>query len=503
MRQKNLNMKIVFLCLIVFIANNINGQIIYPDQGYKNTWLIGTIRNISNDDYQNNMVEVSVNDWTTGISNTYYTQIDSSGNFLISFFVLNSQDVLFSYNDKWHTIFVRPNDTLKIFIDNYNFPLGNDYSGSMASACKDYTRFEGLTGGSFNQPELTMWKFNNKLSTIEYTIWLDSVYNAKLNTVEDYFNSCKTDSFFINWLKNDLYLRTQNKLLNYYFRNAKLIDFDPSFLNSIPIDTTFRFNSAYGQLINHISALLVINSNKDCNFFNELTIAKISPKIENNTVTPKPRFSDEELQKKLFNCFVNSTNLLNNGVLAQSVIAHRYFSILEQQNVDVGIENVTNNICDGRIQTSAILQHNYYQNRQNFLNPLYAGNAVISILDKLTTFHKGSIIFLMFWGTYWPPSINNINQIMDHFSEMKNENIIFISLCCRCQNDQWNSIINNFEGEHYLLNSSEYYYFAKAFNIISLPRFIVIDKAGNISNFEAIEVENRALVDKIKKFTDN
>ena len=156
--------KIILLILVTFSIDSEcqNNTSNFEVSGY--TTVIGTIKNFNKSYDQYRSIEIQIDDWTTSLRRQYFANVDSLGNFSISFYILNKQDVLFTFNNKWHLIFVDPNDTLNISIDSDNFPEGNKYQGKTASFCSDYLKYKPYS------PNSSLNFANKKQSNSKYFI---------------------------------------------------------------------------------------------------------------------------------------------------------------------------------------------------------------------------------------------------------------------------------------------------------------------------------------------
>lgn len=496
--------KIIVFILVTFSIetecqnNNSNSEL----SGY--TTVNGAIKNFQKFYDQYNIIEIQVDDWTTSLRRQYFANIDSLGEFSLSFYVFNPQNVLFTYKNKWHNIFVYPNDTLEISLDGGNFPEGNQYQGKTAKLCSDYLKYR-----IYNRSVLANFvsknnQLQNTLSPDDYKHWRDSIYYSQLKNAENYIQLNNFNDFLRTWIKNDIYLNSINDVLGCYFRQRELKNIDTAFINSIYLeDSTLRFNSSYCRLINKTSTLLARFGSKYSSL-NNLNLRRIKVlNIEENKPNDKPRLSKEQFQIELFNDFVHLTDVINNNLFKQSVIAERYLSILEQQNVDVGLDSVLKRINDYRIKASVISKYNDYEFRQGNLNSLKIGNPGSLLLDKLIDKFKGYVLCIDFWGTWWPPCFSQMNLMKNIEKELKNEKIAFIYLCCKCQKDIWEKTIRDFEGEHIFLSSEEYVYLSKQFNIGTLPTYIIIDKKGKIVNDRAPYPIEKSLVNDLRKYLRN
>lgn len=85
-------------------------------------------------------------------------------------------------------------------------------------------------------------------------------------------------------------------------------------------------------------------------------------------------------------------------------------------------------------------------------------------------------------------------------SLFKGEKITFIYLCCNSSENSWVNIIkqNQIYGNHILLNSEQFEYFKTRFSINGFPRYILINKNGEIANQDAPMPGNDKIINDIK-----
>jgi hypothetical protein len=493
----------IILIFIVLIFNNLNCQKSDYVQLSGFTFVKGKIQNFKMYYDEFRTVEITINDWTTAIRKKYYANIDTTGKFAVSFYLFNPQDVLFTYANKWHSVFVSPNDTLEIAIDAEFFPQGNQYFGKTAKACYDYQKYYSETKNILIEIDKRKNLLRSSLSIDAYTALVDSNYAVQLKTIENFIQLNNPDSFLIKWIRNGFYLRSKSDILSYHFLRHGINDLDTSFINSVNIrDSTLRFNSAYAQLINSTSSLIAFSSSRNCGSLNNaLSERRSHLEKEEIVLHNKPLLTDEELQKALFNCFIQKAYLLKDDLLRQSVLVHRYLSILEEQNTDVNLEEVLRNIDDYRIKASVMSEYNDYEFRHGNLNSIKMANPGSLVLDKLTDKFKGFVLYIDFWGTWWPPCLPQMEYMKNIKKELKNEKIAFIYLCCKCQKDDWEKTIKDFKGDHIFLTLEEYASLANQLNLVYLPRYIIIDKNGKVVNDNAPNpVQTMSLVNELKKY---
>jgi thiol-disulfide isomerase/thioredoxin len=478
---------------------------INPTQsGY--TTITGSIINYNKNYDQFRSIEIQVTDWTTSLRRQYFTEADSLGNFSISFFIFNNQDVLFTFNNKWHAIFVNPNDTLNITIDAFNFPDGNKYEGRTAKICRDYLIYYTKNYKSY----LEFANKNNHQQTVlsyeRYKQWRDSVYYSDLKAADNFIRDYELNDFLSRWIKNDAYLMAMRDKISYCLQQPRFQNTDISLINQLKAqDSTLRYNSNYAGIVNSGAILTSMYASKLYSRDNPIILSKPTQNSAENNVPPRP--SEEEIKTKteqqnikIFKYFIDATDSIKNDLLRQSIITARYLSILENQNIDVGLDSILNRITDYRIKASLLLESNGYHFRKGNFNSLDIKNPGNTLLDSLKNSYKGYVLYIDFWGTWCAPCYSQM-KIMKRFEkEYLNKKIVFIYLCCKCQKDKWVNESKDSKGQHIYLTSDQYAYLSKKFNIISLPRYVIIDKKGNVITENGPMPSETSFENKLKSY---
>ena len=229
--------------------------------------------------------------------------------------------------------------------------------------------------------------------------------------------------------------------------------------------------------------------------------------LYNSTVNPH-QLTEEEKSKAHFRYFIETANLLiSNNQIKEGVIAHKYTMTLENQNIDLGLDSTLVHISNPDIRASLINEYNSYQWCKFHQNSLRVNIEEDSLLNYLKNKYKGYVQYICIWSTWTGNPFKNISEINKRFAR---EKLSYIYLCCNSDKTKWEHEIQEFKdhGEHIFLNEEQYMYLAKNFNIIGLPRYIIIDKSGRIVNDNAshpspIPLLQNLLVKELTRYVDN
>jgi thiol-disulfide isomerase/thioredoxin len=99
--------------------------------------------------------------------------------------------------------------------------------------------------------------------------------------------------------------------------------------------------------------------------------------------------------------------------------------------------------------------------------------------------HKGKVIFIDVWATWCKPCLSAMPDSRLLREKLKGRNVVFVYLCTDSKGTvQWKNLIalNKIEGDNYFLTKLQAQELADQFDITSIPRYIIIDKDGNVKN---------------------
>ena len=115
--------------------------------------------------------------------------------------------------------------------------------------------------------------------------------------------------------------------------------------------------------------------------------------------------------------------------------------------------------------------------------------------EEILKQNEGKTVVIEVWASWCSDCIKNMPQV----KELKKQypDVAFVNLSCDKTFDAWKTGIEKHEvsGENYLIKDGMKGEFGQSIKLDWIPRFIVLDKKGNITLFRAIEKD----FDKIKE----
>ena len=116
--------------------------------------------------------------------------------------------------------------------------------------------------------------------------------------------------------------------------------------------------------------------------------------------------------------------------------------------------------------------------------------------------HEGKTIFIEVWASWCSDCIKALPEVKK-LNETYGKEVVFVNLSCDKTYEKWLEGINKYqvEGDNYLIPDGMKGNFGKSLNVDWIPRFLIVDKTGNIVLYRAIEKDFdtiREVLNKVK-----
>ncbi|MEP3836264.1 MAG: TlpA disulfide reductase family protein [Algibacter sp.] len=120
-------------------------------------------------------------------------------------------------------------------------------------------------------------------------------------------------------------------------------------------------------------------------------------------------------------------------------------------------------------------------------------------LKNILEAHKGKNIVIDIWASWCSDCIKGMPKVKALQEQFPNAAYVFLSL--DRGEEAWKRGIKkyNVEGDHYYLPNAKDCDFANFVNISWIPRYMLINKAGEIVVFNVIEANDNKLIEALKK----
>lgn len=150
---------------------------------------------------------------------------------------------------------------------------------------------------------------------------------------------------------------------------------------------------------------------------------------------------------------------------------------------------------------------NEYEIQKRYMANQQTGEASLDSLDKsitsdvmsaLVSKYKGKVVYIDFWAPWCSPCLAQLPHTKRLQAHYKNKNVTFLFLANRCTDKSWKATIANEKilGEHVNLTDEQYRELANTYKIIGIPRYMLVDRNGQICSPDAPHPENFELITK-------
>lgn len=127
-------------------------------------------------------------------------------------------------------------------------------------------------------------------------------------------------------------------------------------------------------------------------------------------------------------------------------------------------------------------------------------NANISFQDILDLY-KGKVVYLDFWASWCRPCKNEMPHSATLKEKLKGKDVVFVYISSDRSEGAWKKGVDELKikGENYLTSAKVYQDYNALFNVRYIPRYILIDKNGNVVDANAKRPSNPEIVNDINK----
>ena len=128
----------------------------------------------------------------------------------------------------------------------------------------------------------------------------------------------------------------------------------------------------------------------------------------------------------------------------------------------------------------------------NLQDPEYAETSFQDILDL----YKGKVVYLDFWASWCRPCKNEMPHSKKIKEQFKGKDVVFVYISSDRDQRAWRNGVStlNIKGENYLTSPKVWNDYNTLFNVRTIPRYILIDKEGNVVSDNAKRPSNPGIV---------
>jgi len=394
-----------------------------------------------------------------------YAIADEEGNFRITFTCFAPQYVFFRVDYAKMGMFVEPGITYSLEFDPVNFSQLDD------------TRNPWLNPWYFNfvisEPKQELNYFINELEELFFDFLEENFAAIHISRNRSLFDSFKkqTDSIFQH-VNNEYFRDYYEYKFAFYYRLANIERFDRQMNNLIVNRPVLYNNTQYMNFFNRVFDTYIFAGSR-------------SVSIQDLTYTVNKLNSYHALMDSL-----GKDTILRNEVLRELVLLKALQDM--HGNFDFRQENVENIL--NYIQTNSKFRE-HRQIAGNILhskNHLSAGSRTpeFTIYDQednvvsIPGDFEGKFIYLGFWATWCETCLLEMIALQELY-ETYNENFVFVNISTDRHRNFYQSYIDAHKPPWHSFHFDRDFRLIDAYQIRTLPTFVLIDEKGNIIQYPA------------------
>jgi thiol-disulfide isomerase/thioredoxin len=505
-------MKQNFLILILIISlaackdkqqtSEISQSVKFYPEVEQRTVLIGQITNINEFQDAPRVIELAVDDITIDHQHSFETLVNDSGQFIFDIPLYHPINSYLNYGDGRITPYLFPNDTMRVKcrIDKKGFKIGivsgefDEQHDALETEFfkqhrwihyKQINNFRDKLSKDASPQELKdqYLSFENEiLKKIESRVVKDSLNN----TLVDYLKYSAKYSIYRDIIRLGKKIEDIEKKQEFYSFLTDSIVFNK---NAMVTGDYQKFLNAYRFNVEPRKSLSVVSSGK----------TKEEVKIELITQSLTQSF---EVRSGIWSEFLAASNMYGHAFreeeISQSIIS-KYTKIIKANFNDPYVRQLLLAMCHETSVKVDEITNKTIPSEAN-LNQ-YGSLSGTDLFDKIVEQNKGNVIYIDIWATWCSPCKAQIPHSQRMHEMLKGQKVSFVYLCCSSEEETWKKVITQYQmkGEHILLNNEQYEYLKTKFSISGIPRYILIDKTGEIINPDAPRPDSEEILKVINR----
>jgi len=399
-----------------------------------------------------------------------YFELDKKGKFKDTLSIPKNGFYTFSDGRETSTIYLENGFNIKLSVNTEEFDETINYEG-IGSDCNNF---------------LAQKYMINELNFADYSIYnLDEKeFLHKQDSINDLFSK------MLDKVDNTNFVVFQKKEINYNYL-ISLKNYEP-YHQYFSKDMAFKASDKISKIVADID----FTNAEDYELFDTY-------KALVNTYYLNDISDLDKIEPALLAIKSIKDNSIREGVL--SSLLNDFFTIRNEHLVD--LNNAINKICTDKDYLEKFAE------KFKTLESLLKGkpSAKFSYTDvngktvNLDDF-AGKFVYIDVWATWCSPCIGEIPHLKKLEEDYHDKNIVFVSISVDNKNayDKWKTMVAEKELKGYQLYADKSWKsdFIRAYQINSIPTFILIDDKGNIISASATRPSNpetRAIFDKLLK----
>jgi len=433
------------------------------------------------------LIQMQYHDLATDF-NEFNVWINSDGTFYKELDLKSSKEILFTYASRV-SFYLEPGDSLFITIDpSYKLIKPDSYralyrcfqlSGTVGKMNEDVMNYTAFFEDSLAK---VGEQYYNKIRTCtpeQYKAYIDSLHTALEHHINVFNKESNTCASFKDWVKNEIKYLSWFHLCRYPWMHPMKNQKDMwIFMDSLPKDYLefVEFDPSRHQ--KKLGSKYYVGAIQEYYNVNDLSAYN---KIKNSQIPDDLALRSDTIRKIL----VSKHQGFNKDVL----VAQHYLKLLNENLYQAIKDNFDADLIDDIGLRQTVLER-FGQVANLHENPNYAQGSYLNelaeendFLQALMANYPNKVLYLDFWAPWCSPCMDEMPYAKAIKKQMEGKDVVFVYLGNRCDEAAWKATIaeKQIEGEHYLLNETQFAQLSEIFEVQGIPHFAIIDKEGGIA----------------------
>lgn len=422
-------------------------------------------------------------------------EVDSSGNFSVSFESYTPTDILVEYKASFYTL-VYPGDSLFIsfngdLIDTPELLKTINYSGNAAKLNQEVALFQQLYYSNAIIHNQTAHQIAVKeLNPEDYLKYLNMIKHEARKVLNTFKASFAPEHDAILWASTIVESE-------YYFALAAYPSYH-RYLNKFGISDWDVPLSYYDSLLNFfpISPSVLICGNIVAGIINTFHYDYVRLHIFNEPEyieCVSEHFASPNFKQIKDSLVIQGVVKFTPDVLSRQLVLTEMIQQSFDEN-EIGLFKKNRKVFEALITEPFLIEpviERYNRIEERLTNPKLFSEEVFRkakkssvnhIIDSILTFNKRKVIYINFWATWCSPCLGEFPTMKTLIKQMENEDVSFIFICLDSNEKVWKKIYDelNIGGKHYYLSERQSNDMYDIFEFIGVPYHVLIDKSGTI-----------------------
>jgi len=121
--------------------------------------------------------------------------------------------------------------------------------------------------------------------------------------------------------------------------------------------------------------------------------------------------------------------------------------------------------------------------------------------DNIINLYEGKVIYLDFWASWCRPCKNEMPHSLKMQQHFKDQDVVFLYMSSDRDANAWENSVSQLKitGENYLVSGKVWNEYNTLFNVQYIPRYVLLDKEGNVVDANAKRPSNPESIKDIEK----